>query len=97
MKRKVIGIIFCIFLAVNIVGCRFDNDNTETIKIKYLGNVKMVNISDRVWYDQKTKIVYLWNGYLGCEYWATVPSPYYGSNGKPCVYDVSSGEIRELE
>lgn len=95
MKRKVIGIIFAIFCAVNIIGCRFDN--TETIKIKSFSSVKMVNISDGVWYDQKTKIVYFWNGCLQYSNCTTTPSPYYGSNGKPCVYDVSSGEIRELE
>lgn len=97
MKRKIIGIIFGIFLAVNIVGCRFDN--TEAIEIKSLGDVKMVNISDRIWYDQKTKIVYFWNGAfgMGSGNCATAPTPYYGSNGKLCVYDENSGEIRELE
>ena len=95
MKRKIIGIILSVFMAVSIVGCR--DNNIETVKTKDIGNVKMVNISNKIWYDQKTKIVYFWNGSLGLINCATAPTPYYGVNGKPCMYDEASDQIVELE
>ena len=96
MKRKIIGIALSIFMVASVVGCRVDT--IETVETKDVGVVKMVNISKKIWYDQKTKIVYFWNGYLGSLYnYSTTPTPYYGSNGKLCVYDEDSCEIRELE
>lgn len=55
-----------------------------------------VEIGNYLWYDAKTRIVYLWNGCRFCDH-ATTPSPYYAPNGHPYRYDPETKTFEEIQ
>lgn len=76
----------------------FERDTNE---VKLSGNIfgetSMIQISNSLWYDSTTKIVYLWNGKM----WASdkmeyIPAPYYAPNGLPYRYNPETDTLEEI-
>ena len=55
-------------------------------------NLKSI-ISNKLYYDTETKIVYWWNGRLGLSETSTTPSPYYAPNGLPYKYNPDTNTL----
>lgn len=102
MKKKTLTIIFSLILVFSLVGCA-EADTKTNINIEINGKLinKVVNnllipISDDLWYDSTTKIVYWWNGSLNMANCATTPTPYYASNGLPYRYNSETNTLEEI-
>ena len=93
----------CLILLIVLVtllclnGC---SPNTRTFSVEKETvtsfTINLVPLSDCVYYDQSTLIVYFWNGDIAYKY-ATIPSPYYAPNGFPYKYNPETNSLEEID
>lgn len=69
----------------------------EKIEIAGLNSLKC--IGDDLYYNIQTKIVYWWNGNFSSDYYdsSTMPTAYYGPNGRLCKYDPDTKTLYEIK
>lgn len=101
MKGKLL--ICLIILTFLLVGCsgpqpiNINVENSSELNNAVIGKDSLVEIGDKVWYDSTTRIVYWWNGCIGVNNNATVPTPYYAPNGLPYRYNPETNTLEEIE
>lgn len=99
--KKLLSIILCCVITFSLIGCRaiepvvVNVDGQSNLSNNVLGANGMIRISDGLWYDAATRIVYWWNGDLSHQ-WATTPSPYYAPNGLPYLYNPKTNTFEEI-
>lgn len=103
-KFTIIVLIFSLVMAVmTMTGCE-SSDNSVYVNAEdqedLFGNVfgwnALIEIGNFLYYDQTTRIVYWWNGYLGANQFSTTPSPYYAPNGLPYRYNPETNTFEEI-
>lgn len=111
MKNKIIKelvkIICVCTLLFSLTGCapseklvtvNVDTNNLSVTSNTVLGKEALIKIGDYLWYDQTTRIVYWWGGYLTTTgRHSTTPTPYYASNGLPYRYNPETNTFEEVE
>lgn len=102
--RKIIAILLLLSIFLSVCGCG-SNGSTITVATNsddiapgsIFGYKGLIEIGNGIWYDQSTRIVYWWNGYMGTSQIATTPSPYYAPNGLPYRYNPATNTFEEIE
>lgn len=101
MKKKLIALVLALCLVLVLIGCKIDG-TTSSIRIGSKGyeshtSLRQIEEQEHLYYDKKTKVVYI----IFCEKTYQVGygymSPYYAPNGLPYLYDVENGELVEIE
>lgn len=91
--KKFLIIIFATALFVCVAGCTYKNNNNY----KLTANLESVSGRDDLYYDIKTKVVYIifdrHGGHRGYGYM----SAYYAPNGLPYLYDANNHELIEID
>lgn len=73
-------------------------ENSENIYGELLGQDALIEIGAGLYYDQTTRIVYWWNGYMNGTYeFAVSPTAYYAPNGLPYKYNPETNTLEEIE
>lgn len=95
----IIGILIIAFIA-GILYSRIERtertqgDNGEEIVTVHIGRLSLVKFDEMMYYDEDTKVVYLWNGCCtGHTNYDTVPVPYLAENDKPFHYNEGTGHL----
>ena len=107
MKRKLKKIILGLALLLcisNIMACNRPRNVNASISDKdgnivssnSYGIANLKSISQSLYYDSVTKIVYFWNGVFSIDN-ATMPTPYYSENGKLIKYNPLNNLFMEVE
>ena len=100
MKKKILVGLIGYMLASSLVGCGEDTivtvnvENSGELSSTTLGKDAFIKISDDLYYDSATRIVWLENysnGY-GCSY-----VPYPAPNGLPYRYNPETNTFEEIE
>ena len=100
MKKKLL--ICLIILTFLLVGCsgpqpiNINVENSSELNNAVIGKESLIEIGDKVWYDSTTRIVYWWNGYIGINNNATVPTAYYAPNGLPYRYNPETNTLEKI-
>lgn len=92
-------LILCVFMSCIIVcGCGSEIEKVEDETVEKTKDIKMHKISDTLWYDEDTYIVYLWNGVSSTtSNVATMPSAYMAPNGLPFRWNTAKKELEQLD
>ena len=93
MKKAFLKLSVVLVLLLTLSGCGSESSIIEPGSIT---GVDLINIDGCLYYDTKTNIVYIWNGFYYCYTTATTPSPYYASNGLPYKYDPDTKQLKEI-
>ena len=103
MERTQKCLVVCLLLYGLLVGMYAcgSTESAETTEEKKeelaVGGIKsLVKLKNGLYYDEESLIVYYWNGNSG-NYSATMPTPYYGENGRKCKYNPETNTITESE
>lgn len=100
MKRNLLILLTTLLLSCSFTGCKSKTvvavnvDNEENLHNTTLGKYAFIKISDDLYYDSATRIVWLKNysnGY-GCSY-----VPYTAPNGLPYRYNTETNAFEEIE
>ena len=100
MKRNLLILLTTIMLSYSFIGCGSETvvavnvKNEESLYNTTLGKNAFIKISDSLYYDSATRIVWLKNysnGY-GCSY-----VPYPAPNGLPYKYNPETNTFEEIE
>lgn len=89
-----------LLLSCSVIGCEEEKvfvnvENKEDLNSNHFG--ELIKISDYLYYDSMTRIVYWWNGYVNYSYSSISPSPYYAPNGLPYRYNVETNTFEMIE
>ena len=100
MKRKLLILTATLLLSCSVIGCEEEKvvvnvENKEDLNSNHIG--ELIKISDYLYYDSMTRIVYWWNGYVNYSYSSISPSPYYAPNGLPYRYNAESNTFEMIE
>ncbi len=107
--RKSVVVLLCCMVIFTAVGCSSETESAEsiitvksingevTVYRDIVGTDALVEIGDGLYYDSITGIVYWWNGIFSRTYSATVPTPYYSSNGLLFRYIPETKTLEEIK
>ena len=96
MKKTFLSLLVAFVLILTLSGCDDESEDLSIVKQGDIAGIDLINIDGCLYYDAKTNIVYIWNGFSDCYTTATSPSPYYASNGLPYKYDPDTRELKEI-
>mgnify|MGYP004709218731 CR=1 FL=1 len=97
MKKTFLKSSVIFVLILTLSGCGSESEVLSIVEQGDITGIDLINIDGCLYYDAKTNIVYIWNGFSGCFTTATSPSPYYASNGLPYKYDPDTRELKEIK
>ena len=97
MKKTFLKLSVIFVLLLTLSGCGGGSEDLSIVEQGDITGIDLINIDGCLYYDAKTNIVYIWNGFSGCFTTATSPSPYYASNGLPYKYDPDTRELKEIK
>lgn len=97
MKKTFLSLLVVFALILTLSGCGSESEVLSIMDPGTITGVDLINIDGCLYYDTKTNIVYIWNGFFDCHTKATTPSPYYASNGLPYKYDPDTRELKEIK
>lgn len=96
MKKTFLRLPVILILMLTLSGCGGESEVLSIVDPGTITGVDLINIDGCLYYDTKTNIVYIWNGFFDCQTKATTPSPYYASNGLPYKYDPDTKQLKEI-
>ena len=96
MKKTFLKLSVVFVLLLTLSGCSSELEDLSITEPGSITGVDLINIDGCLYYDTKTNIVYIWNGFFYCNTTATTPSPYYASNGLPYKYDPDTKQLKEI-
>lgn len=96
MKKAFLSLLVVLVLLLTLSGCGSESEDLSIIRKGDIAGIDLINIDGYLYYDTKTNIVYIWNGFYYCYTTATTPSPYYASNGLPYKYDPDTKQLKEI-
>ena len=97
MIKKILVIIVACVATFTLYSCAPAPNSEVSSDNTYATNV-LVEISNGLYYDSNTMIVYWWNGLMYTPARsATTPSPYYAPNGLPYKYNPDAKTFEEIE
>lgn len=96
MKKAFLRSSVILVLILTLSGCGSESEDLSIIRNGDITGIDLMNIDGCLYYDTKTNIVYIWNGFFDCYTTATTPSPYYASNGLPYKYDPDTKQLKEI-
>ena len=96
MKKAFLSLLVVLVLLLTLSGCSSESEALSIIGEGDIIGIDLMNIDGCLYYDTKTNIVYIWNGFFDCYTTATTPSPYYASNGLPYKYDPDTKQLKEI-
>ena len=82
MKRKLLILTATLLLSCSVIGCGEETvlnvnvEDIEKLSNNKFGKSALIYIGDYLYYDETTRIVYWWNGYVNYSYSSISPSPY---------------------
>lgn len=98
MKKKILVILFGCLLTFSMVGCgttlNVNVENSNELHSDTLGTQSFVSISDDLFYDEATRIVYIKNITYG--FGCSVYTAYYAPNGFPYKYNPETNTLEEI-
>lgn len=94
MKKRFLRLLVTLVLVISLAGCGIKSEDLPGARDRIAG-LELVHIDGYLYYDTKTNIVYIWNGFINFQA-STVPSPYYASNGIPYKYDPNTKQLKEI-
>lgn len=109
LKKTIVGVVvfwiilFC--LVTCITGCgvyigspvKSNEEISPSISSDYILGIDNFNkISNGLYYDSATKIVYLWNGQFYSSNFGISPTPYYSPNGLLYRYIPETNTLEEI-
>lgn len=108
MRKKLLIGLLSGLMCLSVVGCgeskpvNVNVSSDESLSGSTFGIDNLIKIGNGLYYDKTTRIVYFWNGYLGCNYLEacrsdTTPSPYYAPNGLPYKYNQRTNTFEEID
>lgn len=100
MKKKLTAFVLALCLVLVLAGCKIEGTTSIGTGSKGYEShtpLRQIEEQEHLYYDKKTKVVYI----IFCEKTYQVGygymSPYYAPNGLPYFYDVESGKLVEIE
>ena len=96
MKKTFLSLLVVFVLILTLSGCGGESEDLSIIEQGDIIGIDLINIDGCLYYDARTNIVYIWNGFFDRYTTATSPSPYYASNGLPYKYDPDTKQLKEI-
>ena len=96
MKKTFLRLSVIFVLLLTLSGCGSESEALSITEPGSITGVDLMKIDGYLYYDTKTNIVYMWNGFFDCYTTATTPSPYYASNRLPYKYDPDTKQLKEI-
>lgn len=94
MKRAIAGLLIC--TSFLFTGCGGEIHSVQN-DVQVVADLRLIQISDVKYYDEATKIVFVWNGLSSnASYAATMPVWLPGEHGFPCKFNTETNQIEEL-
>ena len=98
MEKRLLMYLLCLMIVCfGISGC---SPRTETFSVEketaVSFTINLVPLSNFLYYDRSTLIVYFWNGYTSVDA-STTPSPYYAPNGFPYKYNPKTTKLEQID
>lgn len=97
MKKTFLSLLVALVMMIFLAGCGGGSEDLSIIEQGDITGIDLINIDGCLYYDAKTNIVYIWNGFFDYYTTSTTPSPYYASNGLPYKYDPDTRKLKEIK